>query len=211
MTLQEKCDQLVANKKCTLPLLRKEFHLLLINILGIQYLRYHFYLKGILNLIVNMIKDYITNDDEIIFALNKLIPEIHICNYILNIKKSIERKTTLDYHNYLYHTIAKSFYEIRQNHMNRFSIIFTKTNYIVKADYNINYYIYTGMSYQIKELINDLIVNINDTILIKENDELYTLLSQKITERMNYKLKKEVINQFNKKLTKDVLNSFNIN
>lgn len=142
-----------------------------------------------------MIKDYITNDDEIIFVLNKLIPEIHICKYILNIKKSIERKNTLDYHNYLYNTIAKSFYEIRENHMNRFSIIFTKTNYIVKADYKINYYNYTGVSYQIKELINDLIVNIHDNILIKENDELYTLLSEKITERMKYKLKEECIIQ----------------
>lgn len=126
------------------------------------------------------------NDKKILLILNKLISEIFICKYIIIFKKEIENKININYYKNLYNNIVKSFYRIRNNHMNKFSIIFTINNYIVKVDHNMDYYKYTGYSYQLKELINDLIININNKDLIKENDKLYKLLSDKINQKIQY-------------------------
>ena len=48
-----------------------------------------------------------------------------------------------------------------------------------------SFFNYTGISYQIKELINNLILDINDNKLFKDNDKLYKILSDEITKKNN--------------------------
>jgi hypothetical protein len=137
----------------------------------------------------------LSTDEEIINILNNFISDINICKDILNLKKNIENKLNIEYHKYLYKNIAELFFNIikyQKKNIQTFSIIFTNKNYIAIPDYNMSFFNYTGISYQIKELINNLILDINDTKLFKENDKLYKILSDEITIKNKEKLNNHI-------------------
>ena len=65
--------------------------------------------------------------------------------------------------------------------------------YVLKKDFKLDYYNYTGISYQIIELIHELIKLKNEKYLTKDegyeywlnyDDNLYSLLSKKIMKKM---------------------------
>ena len=148
---------------------------------------------------------FMKQEEQILFILNKIIPEIELCKNIITIKKDIEKKDTRDYYNEIYKNIALEHKYLHGNHDNKYSYIFNRTSYIIKPDFDLTYYNYRGISYQIIELIHELIKD--STCLItnqmykelpisitnyaigrdksfKEQDKLYEFLAVKITESL---------------------------
>lgn len=136
-------------------------------------------------------------DETIKLYLNKFISINDICNYIIKLKNDIEEKETLDYHMKRWENIAGEHYITRDTHMKKFSYIFDNKNYIIKPDHRLNFYKMTGISYQIIDLIHELIkikseiefnnyYNSNEEYKkwLKYDDNLYTLLAEKISIEM---------------------------
>ena len=132
-------------------------------------------------------------NQEILLNLLSLIPIKDICKNIIIIKNIYEKKETTDYYNERWLNIAKEHSYLHENHMNKFSYILDSKKYIVKTDFKLDYYKYTGISYQIIELIHELIKLKNEKYITKDqgyeywlkyDDKLYSLLSHKIMIEM---------------------------
>ena len=139
------------------------------------------------------------NDEYIRLYLKVFIPIPEICNKIIQLKNDKEYEETLKYHTERWETIAGEHYYTRDNHHNKFSYIFDNINYIVKIDHRMNFYQMTGISYQIVELIHELIRINNENSWdfemdekkdwIKYDDSLYSELSKRIMIEMRRILK----------------------
>ena len=81
-------------------------------------------------------------------------------------KNILEDEDTFDYHNDRWSSIAGSHYIAHDTHQNKFSYIFNDGRSIVHIDHKMDFYNLTGISYQIVELIHDL-------IKIKNEDGIY--------------------------------------
>jgi len=137
-----------------------------------------------------------SSDETTLLYLKEMINHnVDICKYILNIKKELENKETMEYYIERWDNIAGAHYILHDTHRGMFSIIFNETHYIVKPDHKLIFYNRTGISYQIIELIHQLIILKNDELLentlvinykewLNWDDQLYSLLSKKITEKM---------------------------
>ena len=134
------------------------------------------------------------NDERIRLYLKELIPIPEICNKIIKLKNSKEYEDSLDYHMNRWESIAGEHYYTRDTHYGKFSYIHDEEKYIVKRDHRIYFYQMTGISYQVLELIYELIrirnenswdfEMINKKDWLKHDDELYSLLSKKIMFEM---------------------------
>ena len=128
--------------------------------------------------------EFSLNYNEYIFGILRLfINEASICKNIIKIKKEMEDYDILKYHIEQWRIIGLSHYIIHKSHIDKFSIIFNENDYIVKEDYDMTFFYNTGISYQIVELLHDLINNPNDIIY---NDKLYALLAKEIMARLKY-------------------------
>ena len=139
--------------------------------------------------------EYSLKRDECIRLYLKVfisIPEI--CNKIIKLKNHMEKVDTLDYHIDRWVTIAGEHYYTKDNHYGKFSYVQDTSNYIIKRDHRLGFYQMTGISYQIVDLIHELI-RINHEKAwdfeiadkkdwIKYDDELYSNLSNKIMIEM---------------------------
>ncbi len=119
---------------------------------------------------------------------------LDICYHILKLKRNIEQTENNNYYQNRYEKIAKEHYFLHKNHMGKFSIVHDSRNYIIKTDFKLDYYNYTGISYQIIELIHELIKLKNEVYLTKDqgykywldyDDNLYSILANKISYSMN--------------------------
>ena len=132
------------------------------------------------------------NDERIRLYLKELIPIPEIYNKIIKLKNDSEREETLKYHMNKWESIAGEHYYTRDTHYSKFSYIHDNENYIIKRDHRIYFYQMTGISYQVLELIYELIRILNEKDLgivdkkvwLKHDDELYSLLSKKIMFEM---------------------------
>ena len=137
------------------------------------------------------------SDNTILMYLLTFIPEISICKNILKYKKYLENEDIMEYHMDRWENIAGEHYYMHDNHTNKFSYIFDETNYIVKVDMLPRFYNLTGISYQVVELIHELIKLKNEyklydirynsdsyITMLKQDDRLYSLLAKKIMEAM---------------------------
>tara|TARA_Y100000389_G_C17390986_1_gene479854 strand:- start:29 stop:466 length:438 start_codon:yes stop_codon:yes gene_type:complete len=136
----------------------------------------------------------ISLNDEILLILKELLNHnIYICKIILKQKKTIENNENRIYYLERYQKIAKEHYCLHNNHTDKFSYVLNSKNYIIKTDFKLDYYKYTGISYQIIELIHELIKLKNDKYIkdqeykswLDYDDKLYSILSEKITNQMN--------------------------
>ena len=92
-------------------------------------------------------------------------------------------------------TIAGEHYYTKDNHYGKFSQVHDGSNYIVKPDHRLEFYQMTGISYQVVELIYELIRIRNENSWdfeivdkkewLKYDDELYSELSKRIMNKMN--------------------------
>lgn len=136
----------------------------------------------------------LTNDENIYGILRIFINEPFICKYIIKYKKYLEEKETLDYHFKRWEDIAGSHYILHDTHEGKFSYIFNEVDYIIKPDHKLNFFNLTGISYQVIELLHELIkinricsdnTHIEDyKYWINNDDKLYTILSKKIMFEM---------------------------
>jgi len=133
--------------------------------------------------------------DEIIrLYLKVFIPINEICNEIIKIKNEEEKRETLEYHMNRWETIAGEYYYTRDNHIGKFSYVFDNTKYVIKPDHRMNFYKLTGVSYQVIELIHELIRILHENSWdfeiddkadwLKYDDALYSELSKRIMDEM---------------------------
>jgi hypothetical protein len=139
----------------------------------------------------------LSSDEEILLLLKELLNHnLDICSSILKFKLKKEKRENQEYYDERYNKIAKEHYYLHKNHENKFSYIFNDESYIIKNDFKLDFFNYTGISYQIVELIHvlikerkELVTDIYDEITGKSwseyEDELYSILSEKITNQMN--------------------------
>ena len=133
--------------------------------------------------------------DEIIrLYLKVFIPINEICNEIIKIKNEEEKRETLEYHMDRWETIVGEYYYTRDNHTGKFSYVFDNTKYVIKPDHRVNFYKLTGVSYQVIELIHELIRILHENSWdfeiddkadwLKYDDALYSELSKRIMIEM---------------------------
>ena len=123
----------------------------------------------------------LSTNKRIVFLLSQLINEPCICEKIVEIKDEEEKKDALKYHYERWENIAGSHYILHDTHAGKFSIIHDETNYIVKKDHKPIFYNITGISYQVVELIHELIKSIN-TDYLEYDDILYSKLANLIMD-----------------------------
>lgn len=138
-------------------------------------------------------KKPLNQNQALLMILNKRLYN-ELSKYIIYLKIKYEKNDILEYYNQRWLKIAKEHYYLHQNHMGKFSYILDSKHFFVKKDFKLDYFKYTGISYQIIELIHQLIKLKNDEYLTKDqdykywlnyDDKLYTLLATKITNEMN--------------------------
>lgn len=139
----------------------------------------------------------LSSDEEILLLLKELLNHnIEICKLILKQKKEKVTNETKSYYSERYEKIAKEHYYLHANHTGKFSVIHDSRYYIIKKDFKLDYYKYTGISYQIIELVHELIkLKNNEYFLSKDegykywlnhDDKLYSMLADKIIKEMKY-------------------------
>ena len=137
----------------------------------------------------------ITMDESILLLLKDVLHHnVDVCQLILKYKKSSETIDTLQYHYNRWETIAGSHYRLHDTHEGKFSLVFNDTDFIVKRDHLPIFYDLTGISYQVIELLHELIQLYkkdtsdtfywNYTYWIEYHDQLYGILAQKIMTKM---------------------------
>ena len=116
--------------------------------------------------------EFALNRDECIrLYLKEFIPIPEICNKIIKIKNSKESEETLEYHKDRWEIIAGEHYYTRDTHFDKFSYIYNESNYVVKSDHRIYFYQITGISYQVLELIYELIRILNENSYDEDFEE----------------------------------------
>ena len=147
---------------------------------------------------MDIYKRHLSSDETNLLYLKELINHnVDICKYILKIKKKLEKEEIMEWYIERWENIAGAHYILHDTHYEKFSLIYNENDYIVKPDHRLVFYNRTGISYQIIELIHELIKLKNkdsiENTFIKDykgwlhyDDNLYTILSKKITERMKF-------------------------
>ena len=145
-------------------------------------------------------------DIYIYLLLSTKINEPNIINRIISDTKKKENKENLDYHFERWETIAGSYFKCTEQSpltgsRNIYSYVLNGEEYIYEEDRILDYYKETGVSFQIRALLLEIIKNElltwEDTRdkyvdnlsseskeMRKENDELYSPLSKKIMRCM---------------------------
>jgi len=133
-------------------------------------------------------------DERIRLYLKYFIPIPEICNKIIKLKNNMEYEDTFNYHMNIWESIAGEHYFTRDTHFDKFSYIFNEINYVIKPDHRTYFFKMTGISYQVLELIYDLIKIRNEKAYdedfedkkdwLKHDDALYSKLSRKIMIEM---------------------------
>jgi hypothetical protein len=136
----------------------------------------------------------LTKDETICLYLKSLLPIPELCYKIIKIKNDSESEEAYNYHLDRWIKLAGEHYYTRDNHYNKFSYVLDSEKYIIKPDHRVNFYKMTGISYQIVELIHELIrirdekswdFEMDDKIdWLKHDDKLYSELSNRIMDRM---------------------------
>jgi len=143
------------------------------------------------------IRPIISNEIILLYLKEKLYHNVDICKYIIKIKKDEEKKEIMKYYMERWDNIAGSHYILHDTHEGKFSTISHPDNYIVKIDHKPNFFNLTGISYQVVELIHELIKlknkdSIQNTFIedykewLNYDDKLFSKLSKKIMEKMKY-------------------------
>ena len=136
----------------------------------------------------------LTKDETICLYLKSLLPIPELCYKIIKIKNDSESEETYKYHLDRWIKLAGEHYYTRDNHFNKFSYVLDSEKYIIKPDHRMDFYKMTGISYQVLELIYELIrikdekswdFEMDDKIdWIKHDDKLYSELADRIMDRM---------------------------
>ena len=108
--------------------------------------------------------------------------------YFLEHLENNKRKETLDYYIDRWDNIAGSYFQVAHNNYKKFSYVLTTSigrEYRIKKDHITTFYNITGISYQIIQLIQELIKRSHDEEWLLHDDEMYSKLADKIMIEMN--------------------------
>ena len=129
--------------------------------------------------------DYaLTNDENIFGILRQFINEPMICKFIIKYKKFLEDNETLEYHFDRWENIAGSHHILHDTYKGKYSLIHNLNEYKIHIDHRPIFYNLTGVSYQVVELIHELIKLKYNQNLLLQYDILYSLLANKIMIEM---------------------------
>jgi len=153
----------------------------------------------------------LSNNKRIEYYLSHFINEPDICKYIVDMKNNMEEKDAFEYHYERWETIAGTYYKCFEYNQYRerisYSYVLNSLHYFAKKDRRLEYYLETGVSFQVRDLLLDILscnfssdpilgtiskVNfkIDETSILskdmkewrKEDDEIYSILAQKIMD-----------------------------
>lgn len=135
----------------------------------------------------------LNNDENINMILSRFIPIPEIRKDIIEKKKELEKEEILNYHIDRWIDISGSHFIARDTNVGKFSQILDGTKYIIKPDHRLEFYERTGLSYQIIELLHELILlksddsiidNIDYEYWLHHDDTLYSKMSEMIMIEM---------------------------
>lgn len=135
----------------------------------------------------------LNNDENINMILSRVIPIPEIRKDIINKKKELESEETLDYYNERWNNIIGYYFVTKDTKIGKFSQILDGKKYIIKSDHRLEFYERTGLSYQIIELLHELIMlksddsiidNIDYEYWLDHDDTLYAKMSKMIMIKM---------------------------
>ena len=146
------------------------------------------------------------NKDKLIsLYLSRLIPINELKFKIIKLKTILENKESLEYHIERWETISSKYFrsfEINQyNQRQPYSYIFDDIYYISLPDKNMDYYNETGISFQTRDMLLDIIsypvsfnketgickqsiINNKNIEYRKKDDEIYGILSKEIMKKL---------------------------
>lgn len=143
----------------------------------------------------------LTSYQENLMTLNRFINEPFICKYILKIKDEGERKDSCQYHYELWSLLMGLYYNCKE--LPRYSYVLDSKEFIYDSDKKTEFYFFTGISFQSRDLLLDTIKNelldwISPVTHLfeedrKEKDKEFGKLSKLIMDDMS-KLKKKKLN-----------------
>jgi hypothetical protein len=113
--------------------------------------------------------------------LKRLIPIRDICIQILKQKKTVEDLETYNYHDNMWETHAGKYYNCLDNDRTDgrglliYSFIHNDKEIFAERDRNMTYYNYTGIPYQIRVLVLNLISDYNDYNISEEEKKSYRI------------------------------------
>ena len=156
----------------------------------------------------------LSKNKRIEYYLSHFIDEPEICKYIVDLKNKMEEKDAFEYHYERWETIAGTYYKSFEYNQWRertpYSYVVDSKRYIAKKDRKLDYYLETGISFQVRDLLLSVIsksdeyfsypkfasiekgrFTVDETSILnkdikewrKEDDEIYSILAQKIMEQ----------------------------
>ena len=154
----------------------------------------------------------LTTNQEILLSLSRVIPINELRYKIVAYKNQIEKKEALEYHSERWETISSGYFRATEvqygfhglhGDLHISSWITDENNWIATKDHNLDFYNETGFSYQVRNLLMNLLscpvlmnllscpVSLTDNILNcslyewrKYDDKLYGFLSRMIKEKL---------------------------
>lgn len=117
----------------------------------------------------------LNNDEKINMILSRIIPIPEIRKDIINKKKELESEEILEYYNERWDNIIGYYFITKDTRIGKFSYIVDGIKYIIKPDHRLEFYERTGISYQIRELLHELILLKSDDSIIDNIDYEYWL------------------------------------
>ena len=140
----------------------------------------------------------LTNDEEVLMNLLSILPIFQICQKIVRFKNKIEKEDTLKYHVERWTTLSSIYFrsfEISNNlgisnpspslfeHKTYISYTINDEKYVSKPDTNLDYFHETGISYQVRDLLLDLIKMPNKKLRYLD-DKLNSTLAENINQQV---------------------------
>ena len=142
----------------------------------------------------------LNNDQQISLLLSQFIPIEPIRYKIIQMKNKKEKKEALEYHIERWETISSKYFRSLEKISNPYSYVLDSKYYICEKDKCLDFYNETGISYQIRGLLLEIlncafefetvenppsnhILNCTWYEWRKEDDKIYSILSEEIMKK----------------------------
>ena len=114
----------------------------------------------------------LSTNKRIEYYLSHFIDEPEICTYIVDLKNEMEEKEAFDYHFERWETHAGNYYKcIEYNQwkeMTPYSYVIDSKRYIAKKDRKLDYYLETGISFQVRDLLLSILSKSEERLSLLE-------------------------------------------
>jgi len=122
-------------------------------------------------------------DQKICLYLIQRLPVPDLCRLIIDYKNYLETQENYIYHISLWENISSRFFISCETKFPTYSYILNGEHYIANKDRNLEYYNYTQISYQVRNMILQLI-KAPGKEWRQSDDKMYGILSKKIMEKI---------------------------